>query len=171
MQGDGEERGEESECSHHCSTPAFHNKHGGEGRGQESDYSHHYSTPAFQNKYEGRGGGGKWVLLSIISLHPLSKKNKVFEKVSEILQMDYIKKLSSFTRHQITQSLFSLHRSNYMVISGNQKKNLFLMLISKKATILIGIISRYNMSLLKNVEAIAYVENINTNTKAIIEVI
>lgn len=58
-----------------------------------------------------------------------------------------------------------------MVISGNQKKNLFLMLISKKATILIGIISRYNMSLLKNVEAIAYVENINTNTKAIIEVI
>ena len=32
---------------------------GGEGRGEESDNSHHYSTPAFQNKYEGRGGGGK----------------------------------------------------------------------------------------------------------------
>ena len=170
MQGDGEERGEESECSHHCSTPAFHNKHGGEGRGEESDYSHHYSTPAFQNKYEGRGGGGKY-FYRLFPFTRFPKKNKVFEKVSEILKMDYIKKLSSFTRHQITQSLFSLHRSNYIVISGNQKKKFFLMLISKKATILIGIISRYNMSLLKNVEAIAYVENINTNTKAIIEVI
>ena len=32
---------------------------GGEGRGEESDHSHHYSSPAFQNKYEGWGGGGK----------------------------------------------------------------------------------------------------------------
>ena len=91
------------------------------GGGGGSDHSHHYSTPAFQNKYEGKGGGGRWVLLSIISLHPLSKTNTVFQKMSEILKMDYKKKLSSFTRHQITKSLFSLHRSNYIVISGNQK--------------------------------------------------
>ena len=70
----------------------------GEGRGRKvSTFVDYLSSPAFQNKY----GFPKNVWNSENGL--------------------YKKKLSSFTRHQITKSLFSLHRSNYIVISGNQK--------------------------------------------------
>ena len=104
--------GEESECSHHCSTPTFQNKHGGEGRGGKWLFLSLLYT-CFPKQIWGEGRGRKVSTFIDYFSSPAFQNKYGFQKNVWNSENGFIKKkLSSFTWHQITKSLFSLHRSN-----------------------------------------------------------